>query len=81
MLWRETGASRKPNSLTTQRATTRLMVTTASEAGSCNKNRTNLLRSIFDQGFRPPDWRLKQPPRLFPLEEFFEENDDRESSP
>src|SRR5688500_1764882 len=43
------------------------------------KNRTELLRSIFDQGICTPDWLHKQPPPGVSLEELFEENDDTES--
>ena len=42
-------------------------------------NRTRLLRGIFSQGFRTPDWRHKQPLPVVSLEEFFEQNDDPES--
>jgi len=41
--------------------------------------RDQLLRAIFDQGFRTPDWRHHQPPPVVSLELFFDENTDNES--
>ena len=38
--------------------------------------RTQLLRAIFEQGVRTPDWRHKQPPPVVSLELFFDENND-----
>lgn len=42
-------------------------------------SRAKLLMKIFDQGFRTPDWRHKQPPPVVTLEDFFEGNTDPES--
>ena len=42
-------------------------------------NRTKLLRKIFEQGFRTPDWRHNQPLPVVSLEEFFEGNTDQDS--
>lgn len=37
-------------------------------------SRARLLKKIFDQGFRTPDWRHNEPPPVVELEEFFEGN-------
>jgi hypothetical protein len=42
-------------------------------------NRTKLLRSVFQQGFRTPDWRHNQPPPVVTVDEFFSGNEDNES--
>jgi hypothetical protein len=42
-------------------------------------NRAKLLREVFRQGFRTPDWRHRQPLPVVSLEDFFEGNTDRES--
>ncbi|MCI4569480.1 hypothetical protein [Lysobacter sp. CFH 32150] len=42
-------------------------------------SRTKLLRAVFHQGFRTPDWRHKQPPPVVTVDEFFAGNDDNES--
>lgn len=36
--------------------------------------RARLLTKIFEQGFRTPDWRHKNPPPVVTLEDFFEGN-------
>ena len=41
--------------------------------------RTKLLRTIFQQGFRTPDWRHKQPPPVVTVDEFFDGNTDNDS--
>lgn len=43
-----------------------------------SKRRAALLREIFAQGFRTPDWRHKEPPPVVPAEMFFADNDDNE---
>lgn len=43
-----------------------------------SKQRAALLREIFAQGFRTPDWRHKEPPPVVPAEMFFADNDDNE---
>jgi hypothetical protein len=37
-------------------------------------SRARLLKKIFEQGFRTPDWRHNEPPPVVELEEFFEGN-------
>jgi hypothetical protein len=40
--------------------------------------RAALLREIFAQGFRTPDWRHAEPPPVVPAEMFFADNEDDE---
>lgn len=42
-------------------------------------NRTTLLRSIFAQGFRTPDWRHDEPPPVVSVHDFFVNNPDSSS--
>ncbi len=37
-----------------------------------------MLREVFAQGFRTPDWRHKEPPPVVPAELFFADNGDNE---
>lgn len=43
-----------------------------------SKSRSALLREVFAQRFRTPDWRHKEPPPVVPAELFFADNGDNE---